>query len=224
MASENELRLERAQAQRASIDSRSSTPYERVASVGSLCPACGITIIFGDRIASPVMPGTSWRHLSCAICRHCGAWLNTDGACSDDCTAGQAEPEAAAGTWHDAVAVLLVPEESIHYLHREVAPPYGEEKLPYCRIISCRHEAAIPPSTMALARVHLQIRLDATYTKELLTRMAGVAIGRILGNDYDMRDIETGKFGLSTIACNLGPVTLENEQQLSRKPAWAGVS
>lgn len=200
------------------IKSRANAPYERVASAESTCPACQIIIIPGDKIASPANRGTSWRHLGCAICRHCGAWLTPEGACATDCTAGQAESEN--GSWHDLAITFTAPARAFALLYSEASSPSGKRKLPWCRIIGVK-ELAKPSraTTLSLIQAHLQFHVDgaSSPSRDMLMQEAAKNIGLILGNEYRYFDV-------TKIAYDIGDVGISSEQVLSRPPAWASVS
>jgi hypothetical protein len=215
--SDASLRLQRAMDQDAAIKSRVNSPYERVAGVESMCPVCRVIILPGDKIASPANVVMSWRHLGCAICRQCGAWLTAEGACGDDCTVSQSKPEEPLGSWHDLSVTFTAPARAFALLYSEATAPSDQRKLLLCCLIGIR-KLAEPPraTTMLLMRAHLQFFItDATSPgRGILMQEAAKNIGLILGNEYVYWDAVK-------VAFDIGEVSISDEQVLSRPPAWA---
>jgi hypothetical protein len=196
-----------------SIEKRAGEPEERIASLPGACPACSLSILPGDRIASSPATGTGWRHLKCAICQKCGAWLAADGSCSSDCGAVQAEPEQSA--WLDISCTTSLPERAIRLLS-----PSSSVKLLHCRILAVTKVARPQPATtMAAVRVHLQILIkDAPNPgRDTVTREVAKAIGTLIGNVYDGVEI----WRVNEVGYDMGAVEIEDERRLTRAPAWA---
>lgn len=220
MSDENRLRLQRAMDQNDAIHARANSPYERVAGVESMCPVCRVIILPGDKIASPANVVMSWRHLGCAICRQCGAWLNAEGTCGASCGAVQAESAEPLGSWWDASVTFTAPSRAFYQFCHECTTPVGQQKLPWCRVISIK-ELIKPPraTTLAMLQAHLQFFVeDAPQPgRETLVREAAKNLGVILGNEYDHWEVKK-------VACDLGDVGISNEVMLDRAPAWASGS
>jgi hypothetical protein len=204
-------RLKRAFEQSPSIESREGEPVERVASLPGVCSVCSLQISPGDLIASTPATSLGWRHLKCAICGRCGAWLAADGVCSSDCTAGQNEPDT--GSWHDVSCTVWIPRRAVRLL----APSQNHRRPGWFHIIKVTNiEPPAKATTLTKVRVHLQMRIEDAPdpSPEVLTRCAAKAIGIGVGNTYNFFEPEE-------IAYDIGGITIEDWQKLSRKPPWA---
>jgi hypothetical protein len=194
-----------------SIEMRDGDPKESIASLPGTCPSCSLSILPGDLIASSPSTLLGWRHLSCAICLKCGAWLTSESVCSNDCTAGQAEPDT--GSWHDVACTIWMPPAAIRLL----APSQAGGRPQWFRIASVKEmDTPQKATTLSKVRVHLQMYTedapDPTYGT--LATYAAKAVGICVGNVYNY-------FDATEVAYDIGGITIEDRQLLSRKPAWA---
>jgi hypothetical protein len=210
-------RLQRAMAQAVAVEKRAGVPYERIANVESTCPACQVIILPGDLIASPIVPGTSWRHLKCAVCLKCGEWLTAESECGGDCIAERVEPGEPSGSWHDLSVIFTAPTPAFARLYSEATAPEARQKLPWCRMVGVKKLAE--PSRMTPVtrmRAHLQFFTANVFdpNRVSLTQEAAKNIGLLIGSEYVHWDVVKGAF-------DLGDVSISDEQVLSRPPAWA---
>jgi hypothetical protein len=188
------------------VESRSGEPEERIASLLSACPSCSLSILPGDRIASSPATGVGWRHLKCAICQQCGAWLGADGDCSAAC--GE---EDAGGSWHDMSVTVLVPPAAFEFI-----APSSSAKLLHYRTLAATELERPRYGTLSRVRAHAQVFIEGATDPgaDIIVREVAKAIGTLLGNKYDY-------FTATKVACDFAVTGIENRQTLSRAPAWA---